>query len=488
MIGTVVSRDNSPSTEEFYFVVKGEISKGSYVEYSQKGDVIARVAQVFKSNEYLESPENISETMDSDEDLSEKLPVDEWKVTLAKAEIMGKFQNEMIQRVNNAPSPGTELEVADTEKVRQFLGLETEGLNLGSLQQQDVEANFDMTETLQKHFAVLAQSGAGKSYTASVMIEEILDQETSPSIVTVDPHGDYTCFADDPNYMNDTRVFTENEISIAASNLSAEQVSSFFNGISGPQREELRTVFSRLNRGETNDFSLEDVIERIESKEMNDKVKYALMRKLRQLQNMGIFGKHDSPSKNDIEPGKLNILDLSDVINNQKKQIITAYFGKRLFRLRRKGSIPPFLYLLEEAHNFAQEAAPSASKSIIEKIAREGRKFHASLGLISQRPVRLSTTALSQCNTKIILRVTNPNDLDHISQSSEGITSEVAKQIPGLKTGDAIVMGEAVNHPTFIDVRERRSKESESGEGLEDALKDWKSEEEQKKQDAEAFM
>jgi len=63
--------------------------------------------------------------------------------------------------------------------------------------------------------------------------------------------------------------------------------------------------------------------------------------------------------------------------------------------------------LFEEAHNFAEDSAPSPSRSVIEKIAREGRKFHCSLGLISQRPVRLSTTALSQCNTQFILRVTN---------------------------------------------------------------------------------
>jgi DNA helicase HerA-like ATPase len=233
---------------------------------------------------------------------------------------------------------------------------------------------------------------------------------------------------------------------------------------------------------------METVIDRVEAEEMNEKTKYALIRKLNQLKQMGIFGRVNKPSSGDLEPGKLNIIDLSDMINNQKKQIITAFFGKYFFRQRRQGSIPPFLYLLEEAHNFAPEQAPSASKSVIEKMAREGRKFHASIGLISQRPVKLSTTALSQCNTKVVMRVTNPNDLDHIKTSSEGITSEVAGQIPGLKTGEAIVMGEAVNYPTFVDVRERRSQESDAGEGLEDALKEWEEEEEQLDEDVEAFM
>ena len=93
--------------------------------------------------------------------------------------------------------------------------------------------------------------------------------------------------------------------------------------------------------------------------------------------------------------------------------------------------------------------------------------------LISQRPVNLSTTALSQCNTHIILRVTNPNDLDHIQMSSEGIDARVAKSITSLKVGEAILVGEAVNSPVFVErtraqiheARERRAARR-AGEGV----------------------
>jgi len=57
-----------------------------------------------------------------------------------------------------------------------------------------------------------------------------------------------------------------------------------------------------------------------------------------------------------------------------------------------------------------------------------------------------------------------------------------------LKTGEAIAIGEAVNYPTFIDIRERRSEESKSGESLEDKLAEWKEEEQQLDEDAQAFM
>ncbi len=488
MIGSIVQRDGTPNSAEFFFVHDKDVGKGGYVQYEKDGKVIARIAEVFKANQYFEDVEGVSETLG--EDIEKKFPVDEWEVSLAKANIMGKFsESGRIERVTQSPEPGTEIGKADPDRVREFLGLKQDGLTIGKVQQQEVDASLDMTDTLQKHFAILAQSGAGKSYTASVLLEELLDSEHSPTILAVDPHGDYTCFGEDKQYMNRVKVFRDDNISIAVNSLSADKIAMFFSeNFSSVQRQELAEVFSNLKRGENSDFGIKHLIERVESKQMDEKTKYSLLRKLNRLNSMGIFGKVNSPNKNDLEPGKLNILDLSSMINHRKKQIATAFFGQHFFRLRRQERIPPFLYLLEEAHNFAPEKAPVPSRSVIEKMAREGRKFNAAIGLISQRPVKLSTTALSQCNTKFIMRVTNPNDLDHISQSSEGITKEVTAQIPGLKTGEAITIGEAVNYPTFVDVRKRRSETGDSGEGLEDTLKQWEEDQEQKEKDAEAFM
>ncbi|MFX1411993.1 MAG: ATP-binding protein, partial [Promethearchaeota archaeon] len=112
------------------------------------------------------------------------------------------------------------------------------------------------------------------------------------------------------------------------------------------------------------------------------------------------------------------------------------------------------------AHQFCPEAAHSKaiSKPIIEMIAREGRKFMACLCLISQRPKKLSTTALSQCNSKLVLNIKNPYDLKHLMDSSEAITQEYASMVSSLGVGEMLVMGNAVNYPVFIDIRERKYK------------------------------
>ena len=138
--------------------------------------------------------------------------------------------------------------------------------------------------------------------------------------------------------------------------------------------------------------------------------------------------------------------------------------------------IPPFLLIVEEAHQFCPEAAISKAltKHIIETIAREGRKFMACLCLISQRPKRLSTTALSQSNSKMILNIKNPYDLKHLMDSSEVITKEYANMISSLGVGEMLLMGNAVNYPIFIDVRERKFKLNSEESTLSQICLNWK--------------
>ncbi|MFB6217127.1 MAG: helicase HerA domain-containing protein, partial [Candidatus Aenigmatarchaeota archaeon] len=139
-----------------------------------------------------------------------------------------------------------------------------------------------MTETLQKHFAILAQSGAGKSYSASVLLEELLDRDYAPAVLAVDPHGDYTCFADDEEYMSKTKVFGEKQVQIAVKNLSADKIDSYFD-LSPAQRRELGKAFSQLESMENSDYGLDNLEHIIEQNEMNDGTKYVLKERIREM-------------------------------------------------------------------------------------------------------------------------------------------------------------------------------------------------------------
>ena len=100
----------------------------------------------------------------------------------------------------------------------------------------------------------------------------------------------------------------------------------------------------------------------------------------------------------------------------------------------------------------------------------------------------MSTTALSQCNSNIILRVSNPYDLDHIKRSCEGVTDYTMRMLPGLKVGQALVTGEVVNYPLLINVRNRKSIKSEKGVKLEDALVSYQKSKSLQKDDLGTFM
>ncbi len=110
-------------------------------------------------------------------------------------------------------------------------------------------------------------------------------------------------------------------------------------------------------------------------------------------------------------------------------------------------------------------------------IAREGRKFMACLCLISQRPKKLSTTALSQCNSKLILNIKNPYDLKHLMDSSESINKEYASMISSLGVGEMLLIGNATNYPIFIDVRERYFKSKNEEITLTQACLNWQKKE-----------
>ncbi len=110
-------------------------------------------------------------------------------------------------------------------------------------------------------------------------------------------------------------------------------------------------------------------------------------------------------------------------------------------------------------------------------IAREGRKFMACLCLISQRPKKLSTTALSQCNSKMVLNIKNPYDLKHLMDSSEAITKEYASMISSLGVGEMLLMGNAVNYPVFLEVRERIYKSKKEEMSLSQFCLNWQKKE-----------
>ncbi len=499
-IGTVISTEENPNSSEFCFVISenAQVKKGQHVTVeTSEGKIIARVSDIIKTNRYFERAESVREFERSGKPISEVFPSERWEYIVAEAAVLGVYNDKHLMRSAFPASPGAKVFPADSKLLENFFGLDLEkGVHLGKVEHHDIDVKLNMTRLLQKHLAILAMSGAGKSYFTSVLLEELLNRKKEHgqmAVIVIDTHGEYIGFAEDRNFMSRSDVIIGDEFRISVPSLSAGMVAEFLPSMSGVQQRELGKFITALKADKKGkNYDMKDLLDFLENSEIKAATKDILYTFLHGLESTKMFSSYDNPPLDKLaKAGHLTILDISDMTSQREKQILVTYIAKKLFDARRAGEIPPFLLVVEEAHNFAPEGArreAAISRNIIEKIAREGRKFHACLCLISQRPVNLSTTSLSQCNTNIIMRVTNPYDIDHIGKTSEGLTNDIMKSIPSLRVGEAIIVGEAVNFPLSIRVRERTSKKNERGIPLEQAAMEFEDNSKKKKDDASAFM
>jgi DNA helicase HerA-like ATPase len=483
-LGTVISTFDGPSTKRFCFVInrEGEVRRGQFVQVeSADGQLIGRVVDIRKSNRYFGNPETVQF---ASRPFTEDYPTWEWECLIGDVQVLGVWTGSGFQDSLFPASPGSSVVEPKPEILTKFFGFDSNGLNIGKLVQHNLDVKLNITRLFQKHLAILALSGAGKSHLVSVLIEELLKKPQSPFIVVIDPHGEYAAFGRDPNFAGHTAVFGISDIRIPLKS-ALSRLGSLFE-LTVPQIRILQKAASSFK----NKFSISDIMSAVEVMEINQSTKDVLLGNLAKLAKLNIFGIQESPKIEHLN-SRLVVIDLSGTISQIKRQLIVDYIARRLFRARQAGTIPPFLLIIEEAHQFVPEGVKRKAaicKAILQTIAREGRKFCASLCLVSQRPKRLDTTILSQCNSNFILRITNPYDLAHIEESSEGISKDVVEQISSLPVGNALIVGEAINFPLFVRIRQRYSKPSEKGKALEAVLKEWHEAKAQKVKDTKAFM
>jgi len=114
------------------------------------------------------------------------------------------------------------------------------------------------------------------------------------------------------------------------------------------------------------------------------------------------------------------------------------------------GRSQPLLVVLEEAHIFLPEGKESSAHRTVSKIAKEGRKYGIGLCVITQRPVEIESNVLSQCGTMISLRLTNNADRSKVEAAMPDDLGALSGMLPSLRTGEGLVLGEAMPIPSRI--------------------------------------
>lgn len=129
-----------------------------------------------------------------------------------------------------------------------------------------------------------------------------------------------------------------------------------------------------------------------------------------------------------------------------------GYYYKRMMEGNKRCKTP-LLLVYEEAHKYVPKSNLTkyrASKYAIEKIAKEGRKYGVTLGIISQRPSEISETIFSQCNNFIAMRLTNPDDQRYVTKLLPDTLGSITDTLPTLKSGEALLIGESIILPTIV--------------------------------------
>ena len=154
--------------------------------------------------------------------------------------------------------------------------------------------------------------------------------------------------------------------------------------------------------------------------------------------------------------GKAQIVNFNlEDIDDSVAKVITKIYTRMLFdftkRLRVRASIP-FHIFLEEAHRYVREDNDNylLGYNIFERVAKEGRKYGLIFNLISQRPVEISETVISQCSNFLIFKMTHPRDLEYIRKMLPNISSEIVEMQKTLQSGTCVAFGRAFRIPLLI--------------------------------------
>jgi DNA helicase HerA-like ATPase len=405
--------------------------------------------------------------------------------------------------------PGKPVFLAPISLLKEFYSVTgDDGLYIGNLISRPDVPVYISASGFRRHLAIIAQTGAGKSYCAGVLIEELL--ERGATLVIIDPHADYVFLsklsaergggrhplADRMAVFRNpssTGRYSEVEIpnvktfEVAFKDLDHFEIcdvagiSEKFTRLQEAVRIAIDNLSSSQKRYAPQD--LIDQLDRLAGDEQQDhdvrRGARSAIRRIRRLLAVKVFGRVTTPLSFLLKPMHLSVIDLSG-LNDRSMDYVTYRILSDLYDLKtgriEQGGLAEFKYpiyiFLEEAHKFIPKVGSTLTSDVINKIAAEGRKFGLFLTLITQRPSKLHPDTLSQCNSQIVMKLTNPEDQEAVKISSERMSHQLIADLPGLNVGEAVIVGEVTAAPVMIRVRQRKTCEGGSDIPVSDLLRE----------------
>jgi DNA helicase HerA-like ATPase len=385
-----------------------------------------------------------------------------------------------------AVAPGNPIYIAPSSLLAKFYAYPPEAsLYIGNLiLRPEVHVNLRING-FRRHVAILAQTGAGKSYLTGVLVEELM--ERGATIVVIDPHADYVFLSQSAQggkhtFSDHVTVFQNPESTGRYSKKDIGQVEPYTIRLVDLDFDELCNVcgigtgFTNIRAGLSEALKrlrergivylhedIENELRAITKDEESDKnIRQGALDALKyvgRLKRLRVFSRSGVPIESIIKPYHASVIDLSG-LGSVSTDYIVSRILKDIYNSVVSDAFPyPVFLVVEEAHNFVPPESETYSFDIIRRIAAEGRKFGIFLVLISQRPGKVHPDSLSQCNSQIVLKITNPRDQNAIRESSERLSEDLISDLPGLNVGEAVVVGDITRTPVMIRVRPRITRE-----------------------------
>lgn len=362
------------------------------------------------------------------------------------------------------------------------------GIEIGHLRRApEIAATLAADALLGRHLAILGSTGAGKSCAVAVLLQALIAELPFARILVVDAHNEYgatfgaQALRLDPTTLelpywlltfeelaailapgDGERAYAEAAILraavLAAKQLAGEQAGSLALSVDTPVPYRLSDLcraiedaMGTLNKPEAA-AAYRHLLARIAA--VRDDRRYAFMFQSLVLRDNldAILGRL---LRLPVGDRPVTLLDLSGV-PSEITAVVIAVLCRVIFEFG-LWSEPehrlPLLLVCEEAHRYLPREAGrglEATRRAIDRIAREGRKYGVALCLVSQRPAELSPGSLSQCGTILALRMGNERDLDFMRNVMPDGFDWLVRELPGLGTGEAVVVGQAVRLPMQV--------------------------------------
>ena len=428
---------------------------------------------------------------------TQKLHNGDHGIIMAQVDFLGEGDEEKLtgkiynfrRGVTRYPVPGSDVFAVSSPDMKQIYAADARAhVEIGTVfPTKDIRGALYVDAMLGKHFALLGSTGTGKSTSAALILHKICELAPEGHIVMVDPHGEYSAA-----FKTNGALFDVNNLAMPYWMMNFAEHCEVFVTSNGDDKQMDCDILAKCLLQAR---SKNRIAESIGKLTVDAPIPYLLSDLTNIIQNeMGKLDKASSSAPYMRLKGKIEELKADPRYNFMFSGMLVgdtmADFLGKIFRLPSNGKpisiidvsgVPsditatvvavlsrlvfdyaiwsrnepqrPILFVCEEAHRYIPSdrvSKDSAVRTILERIAKEGRKYGVSLGLITQRPSDLAEGVLSQCGTIISMRLNNDRDQAFVRAAMPEGARGFLDSIPALRNRECIICGEGVSIPIRV--------------------------------------